>query len=724
MKNSNSRRAFIKNTGSAAVFVSIPGAKTLVDHLMTGKGASGQQAGVSIIVDPEDPVAMSGPAQWAAKELEQALTARGIGVQRCTDIAAADAGNLCLIVAGAGSVQAGQLLASASAVIEAVPEALGLVPVKAGTRAALLTAGHDERGLVYALMELADRVNMSGSPLSSLHFSDAVIERPANKVRGLNRLFVSEIEDKPWYNDREMWPEYLSMLVTQRFNRFNLSLGIGYDFLQNVTDAYFLFAYPFFLAVPGYNVRVPGLPDSERDHNLEMLKYISEQTVARGMQFQLGLWMHGHEWLNSPNANYTIEGLSKENHADYCRDAVRMLLKACPAISGITFRIHGESGVNEGSYHFWKAIFEGVAGCGRPVSIDLHSKGIDQQMLDTALSVGVPITVSPKFWAEHLGLPYQQADIRPLEIPDPDKKASALMNLSTGSRSFTRYGYADLLKEDRKYDVVYRIWPGTQRLLLWGDPLTGAAQSRAFSFCGSAGAELMEPLSFKGRRGSGIPGGRCGYADESLTPRWDWEKYVYSLRVFGRTLYNPDSDGDVWRRYLKKEFGSAAKAAEQALAHVTRILPIVLTAHGPSAANNAYWPEMYANMPIADAAATHPYTDTPSPKVFGRVSPFDPQLFLTIDEFAAEMLGGDRSGKYTPIETAQWLEDLADGASNSLAQLSAASIRAAGTRIQTNGHRCDDTNRIGPVLCRQIPVGCFIRDLAAKRRPHGPPGIA
>jgi hypothetical protein len=52
---------------------------------------------------------------------------------------------------------------------------------------------------------------------------------------------------------------YLTTLATQRFNRFNLSLGIGYDFLQNVTDAYFLFAYPFLLSVPGYDVRVTEL---------------------------------------------------------------------------------------------------------------------------------------------------------------------------------------------------------------------------------------------------------------------------------------------------------------------------------------------------------------------------------------------------------------------------------------------------------------------------------
>ena len=89
--------------------------------------------------------------------------------------------------------------------------------------------------------------------------------------------------------------------------------------------------------------------------------------------------------------------------------------------------------------------------------------------------------------------------------------------MSSGSRSFTRYGYADLLREDRRYGILHRIWPGTQRLLLWGDPVTAAAYSRAFSFCGSSGVEIFEPLSFKGRRGSGLVGGnRTGYADASL----------------------------------------------------------------------------------------------------------------------------------------------------------------------------------------------------------------
>ena len=70
---------------------------------------------------------------------------------------------------------------------------------------------------------------------------------------------------------------------------------------------------------------------------------------------------------------------------------------------------------------------------------------------------------------------------------------TGLMNLSAGSRSFTRYGYGDLFKEGRKYGILHRIWPGTQRLLLWGDPRISAAHSKSFSFCGSVGVDLMEP---------------------------------------------------------------------------------------------------------------------------------------------------------------------------------------------------------------------------------------
>lgn len=652
-------------------FLKLMGMTTLAVPL-SGFTDFGSAQNIYIVVDLKDSIANAAAVQLAVSELENALKAHGTSATLVETLDKASSAGLCIAVSSSDSAIVQPLLKKAGVTIPQKAESLGLIPVMYGAKPVLLATGHDERGLIYALLELVDRVIYSTSPFSALHVPKPIIEQPLNKVRAINRMFCSDVEDKPWYNDREMWPKYLTMLATQRYNRFNLTFGIGYDFLQNVTDAYFLFAYPFLLSVPGYNVHVPELPDAERDNNLKMLKYISEQTAARGIEFCLGLWMHGYEWINSPHPNYTIKGLTKETHAAYCRDAIRMLLKECPAISGVTLRIHGESGVTEGSYEFWKTIFNGVATCDRVVSINLHAKGLDPEMLNNALASGVPVSVSPKYWLEHKGMPYQQADIRATEIPKPNKRASQLMNLSEGSRSFTRYSYGDLLKEGRKYAVIHRIWSGTQRFLLWGDPVMGAAQSRAFNFCGSDGVDLMDPLSFKGRRGSGIPGDRCAYEDVSLRPHWDWEKYLYSLRVFGRTLYNPDTDNEVWQRFLRKHFGAGAPSAQAALGHATRILPTVLTAHAESAANNAYWPEMYTNMSIV-AVLRDQIGDTPSPHIFGAVSPADPQLFLSIIDFVKELTSGQRSGKYTPLEVARWLDNEANDAQHELMLLGAKS---------------------------------------------------
>jgi hypothetical protein len=172
--------------------------------------------------------------------------------------------------------------------------------------------------------------------------------------------------------------------------------------------------------------------------------------------------------------------------------------------------------------------------------------------------------------------------------------------------------------------------------------------------------ELLEPLYFKGRKGSGLPGGRDAYADVSLKPAGgDYEKYEYTYRVWGRNFYNPDTDPDGWQRLLRQQFGGSAEPVGDALASASRVLPLVTTAHCPSAANNIYWPEMYTNMPMVDESRPHPYSDTPSPRLFGTVSPLDPEFFLTVDEFAGELLKGESSGKYSPAWVAQQLDQAA-----------------------------------------------------------------
>ena len=649
------RREFLKALGT-----------TVAAARMPALAFGDQPASVAILVDPGDKIAASEPALWAIGELKRALAARSIGVTEKATLEVHGDKALSIFVAGSDNTAAQRYLSQAKISAPAAPEALAQVAMRDGKTQELLACGYDERGLVYALTDLADRVRSAADPIAALAAVQTQVEKPANEVRGISRLFCSEVEDKPWYNDRAMWPEYFDMLATQRFNRFNLAFGIGYDFIRQVTDAYFLFTYPFLLKVPGHNVRVPQLPDRERDSNLEMLRYISEQCVKRGIEFHAGLWMHGYEWIDSPKANYTIEGLNKDNHGPYCRDAVRMLLQQVPNISGITFRIHGESGVAEGSFDFWKTVFDGVATCGRRVPIDMHPKGMSQPMIDIAVATKQPLMMSPKFWGEHMGMPYHQADIREYEKPKKENKPG-LMALSEGTRSFMRYGYGDLLREDRQWKIIHRIWPGTQRVLLWGDPVFAAAYSRAFQFSGSNGVEIMEPLSFKGRRGSGRSGSRCGYADASYDPHWDWQKYEYATRIWGRLLYDPETPPEAWKRSLAREFGPGAAAIESALSNASRILPIVTTAHAPSAGNNMYWLDLYFNQSMVDEKHYVPYGDSQTPHVFGNASPFDPALFLSPNEYAEELLNGECSGKYSPIDAAQWIEDFASAARASLA---------------------------------------------------------
>jgi hypothetical protein len=203
--------------------------------------------------------------------------------------------------------------------------------------------------------------------------------------------------------------------------------------------------------------------------------------------------------------------------------------------------------------------------------------------------------------------------------------------------------------------------------------------------------EIFEPLFFKGRQGSGLPGGRCAYSESSLTPKdGDWSKYRYTYRVWGRNLFSPETDADGWRRYLKKEFNNGAAGMEQALSNASRILPLVTTAHLPSAANNSFWPEMYTNMPIVEGSEREPYSDTPTPKRFGTVSPLDPELFSTIEQHAAELIQNQASGKYSPIEVAQWLDDLADNALHALT----AARRDAGSTSNPEFRRFEEDIRI------------------------------
>ena len=673
-----SRRNFLKTTACLALGSTVAGRGLAAAIVEGGR--------LALVAAPDDPIAAAVPPTWALSELKTALEKQGVKARVVPRIADAAQEEFCVIASGMNSPLAKGIIDRQNIAAPSEAEALCLTQGKSEGRPVLLAAGTDELGLVYAMTELADRVACLETGREALEFTEPVIERPASRIRSILQHFSSELEDKPWFYDKDYWRAFLDMLIYSRVNRISFTMGMGYNSARGVSDGYLLFPYPFFVDVPGYRVRAKGLSDQERARNLEMLKFIGKETARRGLRFQLGIWTLAYKWERSSNATYQTEGLTDQTHAPYCRDALALLLREIPAVSGVTFRVHTESGIPKGQANFWKTQFNAIAQCGRRVEIDMHAKNVEAETLDLALATGQPVVISPKYCGEELSLPYHPSSIREKEMVSADKLTDTGAGMLVGNRGFTRYGYADYLAENRTWDVVFRIWPGTQRFLLNGDPATFAGYGRSASFCGAAGIELFEPLGFKGRCGSGTPGGRCAYADESLNPRRDFEKYRYTYRLWGRLGYNPDTNPEVWRRALRQEFGAAALAIENALAPVSRVLPLFTLAHGAAVSCQVYWPEIYSNIPIAKTDVEHPFPEVPEPKVFGNVSPFDPQLFQSGNECGDALMKGQATGKYSSIEVAQWLEDIAASSTVALDEarrlLGTAASKAAFRRIE------------------------------------------
>lgn len=699
------RRDFLKLAGAATV------------GGLTHNAFAAPTRRIFIIVEAENPIVSSGPVMRAVGELRKGLLSKGITCETVQSADRAKGADMCIVIAGAGSSLA-QGRSSAVALTEV--ESVCLAPGKVGQTSAIFVSAIDPLGFVYGVLELAEQVQFNADPMAALHATRAVEEKPANEVRSVGRYFCCEIEDKPWYYDKDFWRGYLDTLVASRFNRFNFGYGLEYDFPRGVTGDYFHFVYPYLFEVPGYpDVRVLQLfsPDGkrlptpvpiskeERDKNFDMLRFIAAETGARGLHFQLGIWTHAYQWTDSPNSYHLIEGLTPETHAAYCRDSLAILLKECPEIQGLTMRVHGESGIPEGSYSFWKTLFEAISACGRKVEIDMHAKGVNQIMIDMASATGMPVKLGAKYSAEHQSLGYNQTDIRALEIPRATITGhdAALFSVSAGARLFTRYGYGDFLHENSQYKLIFRSWPGTQRHLLCVDPEMAAGYSRTSSFCGAAGLDLMEPLTFKGREGSGTPGGRCAYADKTLEPQFDWKKYEYYYRVWGRKLYDPNANPETWRRFLRAEFGPGSDSVETSLANASRILALVTSAHLSSASNHDLWVELPSNMPIVIGSESSPYGDTPEPKCFGTVSPLDPQMFSTVVEHSHDLLAGRPNAKYSPIEVAQWIEDFAASSTQALTS----------ARATTKSKTSPEFRRIEEDVLVQTAVGTFF---AAKMR--------
>lgn len=517
----------------------------------------------------------------------------------------------------------------------------------------LVAAGSDERGLMYALLELADAIHAEG--LAAFDRVQNQVVFPDQRVRGVDRFIMGPLDDDWFYAD-EFWAYYLARLARCRFNR--LVLVTGFD------TAYLSPPYPYFVSVPGYeDVHVADLDERGRQRNLDRLQRIGRACRQHGLAFIFGTWQQT-PWTE--NQKRLVEGLptDEEELADYCARGLKRLLQACPEIDGAHFRVNFEAGMGtqESNEAFWLRLIDAVADCGRRVKLDLRAKGLTDGMIQYALDRGLEVAVPTKYWCEQTGLPHHLTQMR-------DEELAQLDNLNHSRR----YSYSDLLRKPRWYDLLYRLWTlGSTTLFLWGDPDYVRRFSASCRLGAAAGFEVAAPLSLKGGHAA-IQGEPWPiFADPELrVGRWEDERYWLYYLLWGRIGYSGETDAWVWQRELRARWGDEAAASlERAIRTASRILPLVTAFHMPVHPMLNYWPELTTG---AALFAEHNHNRRYNGGYYGDVSygsaePSDPGLFYAIDVYAQDRARGDIAGKYTPHQVASWLAGFADEVRSAVAE--------------------------------------------------------
>jgi len=534
------------------------------------------------------------------------------------------------------------------------PEAVVYRTAVTDSGTAQVVAGSDDRGLMYALLELADRVEADG--LAALDEIDDAVETPDNEVRGVDRFLMGPMEDE-WFYDEDFWHYYLARLARCRFNRFVLTTGHDTAFMSP--------PYPFFVEVPGYSdVRVTDRIETSREDHLALLRRIGELCHAYGLEFVFSTWQQRPRSANRDmkddgvDQGLLVEGLpfdDDEAFTEYCTRGLEEVLVAAPEIDAVQLRVNFESGVGDRSTaeQFWRELTTAPASAGErrgdDVDLDIRAKGCTDNMIQWAQETGVDLTISTKYWCESTGLPYHNTQMRRGE----------LANLDDMNRA-RRYSYSDMLEKPRFFDVLYRLWVvGTNRIFLSGDPDFARRFSANASFGDGKGFEILSPLGLKGGHYE-IQEAWPLFDDPDLRDyEWEDERYWAWYLTFGRLGYSTETDADVWERAFAARFGAAASAVEDAYAAASKVLPLLTAAHLTQHPTLHNWAELDTGGALF---VEHNYNPRFTDVTYASAEPSDPAMFDRIDEFVEGYLDGEHPSTYTPIQVARWYDHLAETA--------------------------------------------------------------
>ncbi|MCX5683969.1 MAG: hypothetical protein NT049_09825, partial [Planctomycetota bacterium] len=571
------------------------------------------------------------PVRHGLDALRQALKDKGVA---CETAAKADAATgYLLVIAGlaAGAGPAAEALAAAKIAPPTERESLVIQHADLAGRKALIVCGADDRGLMYALLDVADRIAWAADPADPLSEVRDAREKPAVAERALSIFTMQRAAFEARFFDEKYWAAYFDTLARNRFNTFTLIFG--YE-----AGGYMAPAYPYFFDVEGYpDVRVPGLSKDQQQRSLRMLNRVIEMAHERGLSVILGLWDHiyrggvqsggmGDRAAKEPTDGIPW-GVTEQNLVPYTQAALAKFLREVRGMDAIQFRMHDESGLKPSEMHeFWGSVFDLVKRTAPLVRCDLRAKGLPDSVIDLAVQKGLNFRITTKYLAEQMGMPFHPTHVNKQNQHD------------------RRHGYSDLLRYPVQYKMIWRLWNGgTSRVLLWGDPEYVRRFAESTRIYPSEGYEVNEPLAMKM---ASHPHDMAPLA--LLTPdhrytTYEFERYWHFFQVWGRVGYNPDTPPEVWQREFQRRFGKdAAPFVEQGLHRASQILPRIMSAVFP-----------YSRFPMTRGwVEKQRWEDLP---VYAKAEGSDTQQFASFDEEARLILDGEETAKVLPSATSRWL---------------------------------------------------------------------
>ncbi len=527
---------------------------------------------------------------------------------------------------------ASELLKAANHSVPQGPEALAIQSVQWKNKPVWVVAGSDGRGLMYAALDVADRVGWStdpGQPFSELRPTS---EKPAVSERAISIYTMNRAYWESRFYDENYWARYLDLLAKNRFN--SLVVIFGYE-----NGGFLAPCYPYFFDVEAFpDVRMVGITPQEQKRNLDALNRLIAMAHARGLNFTVGIWDHiyrgGVQGGGIPGAEKTppkptpglVWGVTEKNLNSYTLAALARFLRLVPEVDAIQFRMHDESGLKKQEQEeFWRNVFRVMKQQAPKVRFDARAKGLPDSVIEAGLEMGVNLRITTKYWMEQMGMPFHPTHINRQNQFD------------------RRHSYADLLRYPQRYKMHWRLWNGgTARVLLWGDPDYARRFAQSTHLYDGDGFEVNEPLCTKMEA---QPHDMKPF--DLLKPNhryyeYEFERYWHFFQVFGRVGYNPAVPAEVWQREFTRRFGKdAGPCLEKGLHRASWILPRIVASCYP-----------YSGFPMTRGWAEKQRLGDLG--AYAKAEGSDIQQFASFDEEAQNLIERRETAKTRPPETSRW----------------------------------------------------------------------